>query len=182
MQEYRGGWLDPDPSALELQEIHSRIKQRERLPSFDAAILMFTNASSTITSINLDWLLCAPHRFPSTDPTSMYRALFRCRFPHLRNFQFRNCVVAETRMPEGLYLLDHSGGLDFMEAHQGLLCLAWPMDQVFSHASPPGHVATRLEAVVDNLGRTLMDLRVDTAYSGTGEPNSEARFCKDPGK
>lgn len=206
MQAYRGDWLDPDPKALELETSVSSTLQREQVPSSDAAMAMFRNAAQTLTSINLDWIYCAPPRFAPRDPTALqswprvYQELFSCRFPHLRSFQWRNCVVPETKMLEGLYLLDRSdlntpnimsspadattndlAGLEFIEAHPGLSCLAWPVDHFFSHRPPAADVASRVQAVTDNLGRILVDLRVDTLYSGTGEANSEALICNDTG-
>lgn len=202
----RGDWLDPDPETLEREVSNLAIMQRERIPSSDAAISMFEKAASTLTSINLDWVYCAPARSAARNPTGheswpmVYQKLFSCRFPHLRSFQWRNCVVAETKMPDGLYLLDSSNiatssnasrsassavgdlaGLEFMEAHPGLHCLAWPVDHFYSHAPSPPDVAERAQAVVDNLGRVLVDLRVDTLYSGTGERNSEYLHCRDTG-
>lgn len=62
--------------------------------------------------------------------------------------------------------------LEFMEAHPRLKCLAWPMDHFFS-ASPRRDIAPRVQKVVDRLGWTLEDLRVDAEYKGSGEPHSE---------
>lgn len=63
--------------------------------------------------------------------------------------------------------------LEFMEAHSNLQCLAWPMDQFFAHSKHSDHDA-RVQKVIDTLGRTLLDLRVDTFYSGYGETQSIA--------
>lgn len=206
---YRGHCLHP-PALHQRQESIAWF-HAEQIPSSDAAISMLKNTAQTLTSLNLDWLYCAPRRLAPKDMMALdswpaiYQQLFSCRFPHLRSFQWRNCVVPETQMPQGLYLLDHSrmtgpdyssypwpgrrleqsldlAGLEFMEAHPGLQCLAWPMDHFFAHTSPSADIATRVEAVVDNLGRTLTDLRVDTAYSGTGESNSEAVYCTNTGE
>jgi hypothetical protein len=122
-----------------------------------------------------------------------YVNFFELRFPHLRALQFRNAVVMETMHPDGLHLLDHSGiqfpdkseassclgddyeskvdlvCLEFMEYHANLQCLAWPMDGFFSHRPMTTDVTQRVHAVVNNLGRTLLDLRVDMLYLGQGE-------------
>jgi hypothetical protein len=126
-----------------------------------------------------------------------YADLFSLRCPHLKAFQYRNAVALRTLLPEGLYLFDRStiftsndferhwvpGGwpappveiglkaLEFFEAHTNLLCLAWPMDQFFSHAPQPG-IAERVRDVVFRLGQRLVDLRVDAFYSGHAEPHS----------
>lgn len=66
-------------------------------------------------------------------------------------------------------------GLEFMEAHRNLECLAWPMDAFFSPDPACDDVAERVQAVVENLGRKLVDLRVDTLYADHGELQSEER-------
>lgn len=199
-QAYRGDWLDPDPDLLRMQQHSGSMSQRERMPSSDAAISMLLDTAQTLTSLNLDWVYCAPLQNDTATLGSwaaIYARLFSCRFPHLRSFQWRNCVVPETRMPKGLYLLDSAAdeyasysastcvkstdlaGLEFMEAHPNLLCLAWPMEHFFSHRSSSPDVVSRVRSVVHNLGRSLTDLRVDTPYSGMGETNSEVSVCKD---
>lgn len=114
------------------------------------------------------------------------------RFPNLRAFQVRNAVLAETELPRGFYLLDNwdDGGLptslgdidemdnrrlldlgiDFMEAHPHLHCLAWPMDRFFQSNR---NMTPRVAAIVDNLARTLTDLRVDHTFSGRDEPQTD---------
>ncbi|TKA67579.1 hypothetical protein B0A55_10181 [Friedmanniomyces simplex] len=68
--------------------------------------------------------------------------------------------------------------LEFMEAHDKLQCLAWPMESFFSERgiTASSDIASRVTAVIDNLGRTLVDLRVDTTYSMFGEPQSEDSY------
>ncbi|KAK4495332.1 hypothetical protein PRZ48_013663 [Zasmidium cellare] len=155
----------------------------------------------------LSWSPIATNRYLGW--LSMYQNLFGCRFPHLRAFQFRNSVVPDTLLLPGFYLFDRSfrttretlglpawaredkddpemlslelAGLEFMEAHPKLQCLAWPMDHFFAPGEMDSEIATRVQAVVENLGRTLTDLRVDSLYSGTGEPQSEAWVCHDYG-
>lgn len=179
---------------------------RETIPSSTAAIRMLTSAGSTLTSLTLDWVLDIPHMLgPPPDPvsyvswTATYLSLFGCRFPHLRAFQFRNCVVRDTVLLPGFYLLDRSfqnvqdtgaiptlrnttdgkaspmdlTGLAFMEAHPKLQCLAWPMNHFFAPGGVSQDIAARVHAVVENLGQTLTDLRIDSLYSGSGEAQSE---------
>ena len=126
-----------------------------------------------------------------------YLNFFELRFSHLRALQFRNAVVLETMHPQGLYLFDRAripfnddvdaklmlgdrykerldlACLTFMEYHTNLQCLAWPMDGFFSDQPPRSDIADRIEAVVDNLGRTLLDLRVDMLYIGQGERQTD---------
>ena len=71
-------------------------------------------------------------------------------------------------------------GLEFMEAHPHLQCLAWPIDRFFSGQQMPSVVVRRVEDVVENLGRTLIDLRVDAMYNGIGEAQSESQNCAEP--
>ncbi|KAK5136190.1 hypothetical protein LTR08_004027 [Meristemomyces frigidus] len=138
----------------------------------------------------------------------LYLQFLSLRFPHLRAFQLRNAVVPEAALPPGLCLLDHSrityaleehdvmrevdlepeqrrkldlAGLEFMEAHAQLQCLAWPMDAFFSNRQSPAHTARRVDAVIANLARTLVDLRVDTLYTGVCDPQTEDVHCLTPG-
>lgn len=128
--------------------------------------------------------------------------LFSLRFPHLRAFQFRNALVMETRVLPGLYLLDHARSpapsdlmpdedigdfartahqqaqldtlcLCFMEAHPKLQCLAWPMDRFFADDALPSAIDARVEAVLENLSRNLIDLRVEDLYDGVSDLQSE---------
>ena len=132
---------------------------------------------------------------------SIYADLFSLRFPNLRAFQYRNAVVAKTLLPSGLSLLDPMGFsvncnervhaaeheplsrrlnmacLEFMEAHSSLQCLAWPMESFFSASTTSNDFSNRVQAVIDNLGRSLVDLRVDTMYSSSGERQSESTLC-----
>ena len=120
--------------------------------------------------------------------------LFALRFPELRAFQFRNAVVYDTMLPAGVYLLDQSGNigrepadpvqrivrdrlglscLEFMEAHQNLRMLAWPMQAFLSDRKSHPDIIPRRQAVINNLGRTLIDLRVDSSYRYDGEHQTE---------
>ena len=105
-------------------------------------------------------------------------------------------------MPSGFCLLDHStvelrnamlidddsdkderldlACLTFMEAHPKLQCLAWPMESFFSEKRLSPDISNRVEAVIDNLGRTLVDLRVDALYSSIGELQSESSASQAP--
>lgn len=158
--------------------------------------------------MNLDWVLIRswPRPESSLDLDEAQRQLlimdlFNLRCPNLRAFQVRNAVVHETLLPAGVYLFDrvyppgNSGApgalslphqtewkaLEFMEAHPKLQCLAWPMDRFFS-TEPDPSAAVRVRNILDTLGRTLVDLRVDTQYSVVGEAKSEERETLDVGK
>ncbi|WPH01707.1 Hypothetical protein R9X50_00455900 [Acrodontium crateriforme] len=215
MLAYRGPLLDPaaltmvDGLPLPPQLL---AMQRERIPTSVAAMNMLNCASSSLTSLNLDWILttpvalwCSKDAVSQQRWTSLFVNLFALRFPHLRAFQLRNAVVRDTVLPQGLYLLDHSrpkvrnnradqadddftlnerqcqqidlAGLEFMEAHLKLQCLAWPMEHFFSEHPPSADITCRVENVIDNLGRSLVDLRVDSIYRGAGEVQSENVMC-----
>ncbi|KAK3697145.1 hypothetical protein LTR37_017641 [Vermiconidia calcicola] len=204
---YRGPYLDP--INLIDRGYGSAVEgigwlNRERIPSSDVALTLLGHASDTLTSVCLDWILADPDRETSTprayiDWVEMFNSFFGLRFPHLKALQFRNAVVRETLQPSGLFLLDEAQiwcergdgrepwrapqltCLKFMEAHSKLRCLAWPMDAFFSEKPLPADINSRVGAVIDNLGRTLEDLRVDTLYGAAGEPHSEDFGCQDPG-
>ncbi|OAG06760.1 uncharacterized protein CC84DRAFT_1215790 [Paraphaeosphaeria sporulosa] len=128
---------------------------------------------STLTSLNLDWILWRQHG--STDDTqaiSDLRQLSQLRFPNLRSFQLRNAVVDETGLPDGVFLLEDMF-LTFMEVHTKIQCLAWPLDRVYSHVKPSSDVLIRARAVVAHLRNVLVELRLDSFYSGNGEMNTD---------
>ncbi|KAK3070351.1 hypothetical protein LTR53_010615 [Teratosphaeriaceae sp. CCFEE 6253] len=209
---YRGECLDP----LNFEHIDApaawKRAQREKLPSPDVAFDLCSSASSSLRSLTLDWVLTSPTQGVHQDGREHQRwldiflGLSSLRLPHLRAFQFRNAVIEGTRLPAGLYLLDHVGPeirndgssdpvaldldatqverlgtacLEFLEAHPSLECLAWPMQHFFSERGMPTspEIASRVTIVIANLGRTLVDLRVDTRYAGNGEPQSEDWTC-----
>ncbi|KAF9735521.1 hypothetical protein PMIN06_000506 [Paraphaeosphaeria minitans] len=128
---------------------------------------------STLTSLNLDWILW--RQYGSTDDTLAIRdlqQLSQLRFPNLRSFQLRNAVVDETGLPEGVFLLEDMF-LRFMEVHTKIQCLAWPLDRVYSHLKPSADVLIRARAVVAHLRNVLVELRLDSFYSGNGEMSTD---------
>lgn len=132
----------------------------------------------------------------------MYRDFFECRFPKLRAFQFRNMNTADTHLPIELYLLESSQiwagcsspnapieqfdeaveprTIEFMEAHPGLECLSWPIDRFFKDQDSARN-SSRVQAIVETLGRKLIDLRVDSPYEPYvhGRLQSEEVNCGD---
>jgi hypothetical protein len=161
------------------------------------------SSCATLVSICFDWIMTSPD-IEALEPhgqtyegwVMMHLEFFRLRFPQLKALQFRNHVVQDTAQPEGLYLLDRLQVkltprddcsapsleerdlcLEFMEAHANLQSLAWPMDAFYSGNPPDSSLAKRIEAVVDNLGRTLVDLRVDTLFRSHGEPKTDNVRC-----
>jgi hypothetical protein len=118
----------------------------------------------------------------------LYLDFFSLRFPRLKALQWRNCVVTDTALPPPFFLFDKVDGLpahataciDFMEAHSNLQCLAWPMDGFFSASRKISReLATRVDAIITNLSRTLVDLRVDTMFRSRGEPQTDSVLCPD---
>ncbi|EON66203.1 hypothetical protein W97_05596 [Coniosporium apollinis CBS 100218] len=141
---------------------------------------MLLNASGTLTSLNLDWVLVCDTPIddsselePDGGMTLRYRILHMLadlRFPNLRSFQLRNAVMVETAPAWGHYLLDTEPLLSFIEAHSTLQCLAWPINRFFSHQKPSESIAQRARNVIDSLSSNLLELRVDSDYFRHGEP------------
>jgi hypothetical protein len=128
---------------------------------------------STLTSLNLDWILWRQHgSSDDTQAISDLQQLSQLRFPNLRSFQLRNAVVPEAGLPEGVSLLEDMF-LSFMEAHTKIQCLAWPLDRFYSHLKPTSDVLIRTRAVVAHLRNVLVELRLDSFYSGNGEMNTD---------
>ncbi|KAF2817238.1 uncharacterized protein BDZ99DRAFT_431173 [Mytilinidion resinicola] len=140
-------------------------------------------STQSLTNLNLDWVLWRrldSSKSPEDElkAVEMIDLLSKLRFPNLRAFQMRNAVVQPTKLPDGNYLLDPNNYgatpfLDFIEAHSKLQCLAWPMDRFYSLRRVPAIVAYRTREVVAHLGRTLLDLRVDSYYEQQGEPMTD---------
>ncbi|KAI5364732.1 Putative F-box domain-containing protein [Septoria linicola] len=212
---YRGHLLDMSPEDLVDAEVPAVLRRchLEKRPSANTALSMLRDASRTLTSLNFDWVMSAPLGavWPARESSlyqrwvGMYFSLFSCRFPKLRSFQMRNCVVPHTSLPVGLFLLDSctvfqgsdfeqlSGSesdsgpaalapLAFMEAHPELQCLAWPMSSFFSNNSSSVEVKQRVDRVLKNLARNLVDLRIDTRFSENGEPFSGEDSLGDDGE
>jgi hypothetical protein len=154
-------------------------------------------AKESLRSLSLDWVLTSNPTNSEDDIDRASRAsklqswffyqLSCLTFPNLRAFQLRNAVTRNTGLIPGIYLLhpqdlQHDEGaelrcdmLEFMERHANLDCLAWPMDRFFSHHQVSDEVRERARAVVTELGRSLVSLRVDCTYSEEGEVQTDVK-------
>ncbi|KAK7511933.1 uncharacterized protein IWZ02DRAFT_485233 [Phyllosticta citriasiana] len=165
--------------------LHARgvFSVHEHVPPVTFLRYLLWDTTQTLTSLNLDMLLtfsCYQERDES-DVHDMLNHLSMLRFPHLRAFQMRNAMTPWSRLtlgslPKGTYLLDarefaadfrtlSASFLEFMEAHDKLQCLAWPMDRFFSQHGQDKSIVERRKLVIANLGRTLNELRIDIAFS-----------------
>jgi hypothetical protein len=141
----------------------------QQLPVPNPIVMLLGKAASTLTSLNLDWIIWRQAESNNDIPALHdFHLLSQLRFPHLRGFQVRNAVVYESKLPDGVYLLEDTF-LDFIEAHPKISCLAWPLDRFYSHAHPSTDVQNRTRRVVAHLANMLFDLRLDCAYSMGGE-------------
>jgi hypothetical protein len=153
---------------------------------FPTFMHILEHSTNSLTSLNLDWVLFrrTDQRASSESESSlqsMFRGLFKLHFPQLRAFQFRNAVIPEAELPQGVYLLDTCDSapitlfdpdmcVSWLERHPKLRSLAWPADRFFA----PTKTATpelqqRINVVIAKMARTLEDTRVDTVYSRSGE-------------
>ena len=125
-----------------------------------------TTSSSTLTSLNLDWVL-------DVMPLITNDWINSTTFPNLRAFQVRNAVIKETRFsPDTTMSLLGGDWLRFLEKHPHILCLAWPLEHFF-HPTYPPDLTSRAEDVVTTLGRTLKELRVDADVLFHEEPDTD---------
>ncbi|KAF2090228.1 hypothetical protein K490DRAFT_35015 [Saccharata proteae CBS 121410] len=148
------------------------------------------SARSTLVSLNLDWVIWTDDQIRKPADTliteTLLKSLSRLHFPNLRAFQVRNAVTDQTKLPESLYLfgfeaIDTNGPtepvfLNFLETHPSLKCLAWPMDRFFHHSHRSAvcpEIAARIDIVIANMGRTLIDLRVDADFGGLFEEDDD---------
>jgi hypothetical protein len=130
-------------------------------------------SASTLTSLNLDWLLWRrkePDQYDRSKRTLI--ALAALRFPELQAFQIRNAVLQQTKLPDDVFLLEDTF-LEFMEYHRKLKCLAWPLDKFYSHAKPSDDVRDRIRKLIAHLSTMLTELRIDAQYAGHGEPTTD---------
>lgn len=148
---------------------HNRTQRQtpQETPRMPISYLM--RMSSSLTNLSLDWILWR-QRGSRDHPAiaSTLQTLATMRFPNLRSFQVRNAVIAQTALPDDVYLLE-STFLEFLEEHPKLQCLAWPLDRFFSQTKPSQETQSRAGSLIIHLGNALTDLRVDTYY----HPNSE---------
>jgi hypothetical protein len=151
---------------------------------------------NSLKCLTLDWVSStASHRHDFECQADLFDGLSRLSFPNLRAFQLRNAATDHTRLITDVFLLEppaidqqfeplrtHRSVntidlLSFMERHPKLKSLAWPMDRFFSHdraKSDADH--QRIQTVMENLGQTLVSLRVDSYYMSRGEPQTDMAF------
>lgn len=199
---HRGSALDPlDFSEQELQGQRERLPSATicfnllKNTNNTLTSLCFDWALTMPLECRLDSDIDANRRW-----AGVFLDLFSLRLPNLKAFQYRNAIVFDSSIPSGLFLLDHVrlekrtdhgnicdkfdleagtqekldlAPLEFMEAHPKLQCLSWPMENFFSDRPLPTELAQRVDKVLDDLGRSLVDLRVDTFYTGFGEQQTE---------
>ncbi|KAF1958963.1 hypothetical protein CC80DRAFT_23773 [Byssothecium circinans] len=167
--EYDSQIWDSMPAAQLLCDTVVPVDIEPQLAPQNPIIFLLEHSASTLTSLNLDWILWRCHKSTDERPAvNDIQALARLRFPHLRAFQIRNAVVSETQLPNNVYLLEDTF-LEFMEAHRKIQCLSWPLDRFYSHTKPSAELQARTRQVVVHLGDVLVDLRLDTYYCINGE-------------
>ncbi|KAH8726932.1 hypothetical protein GQ44DRAFT_770861 [Phaeosphaeriaceae sp. PMI808] len=167
---------DENPGIEDFANAQQLIQVEERIPDASVSpmqwILEFS--ASTLTSLNLDWILWRRKEIDLHDQSSTtLKTLATLRFPHLTAFQLRNAVLQQTMLPADIFLFEDTF-LEFMEYHHKLQCLAWPLDRFYSHAKPSIQVQNRSRKLTAHLGNMLTDLRVDALYIGYGEPITDA--------
>lgn len=120
---------------------------------------LLASSSSTLSSLNLDWVLDGALLIED-------QWIYSIHFPNLRAFQVRNAVLKDTRFSaEPVISLLKGCWLDFMERHPRIQCLAWPLESFCSHLAPSAKLSPRAKNVVTTLGRNLTELRVDAEMS-----------------
>lgn len=209
LHTYMDHWTRPVDQEPEQYDAFTQLFRTETPSPAACASLLLTDMAKTLVSLTIDWTIKVPplhtHIVGGMKQAGFFKIvnwysdLFDMRFPHLRAFQYRNAVTGNTNLPYGLYLLDESDftydltadGLDlaiglkpleFMEAHADKLnCLAWPIAQFFSNKHNPD-ISTRARSVIEKLGRSLVDLRVDEWYYRHPETNSEEDVVLSPGR
>ncbi|KAF1934134.1 uncharacterized protein M421DRAFT_50704 [Didymella exigua CBS 183.55] len=147
-----------------------------RVPSIPMAPMhwLFQSAQSTLTRLDLDWILWHQREYDDAYDTSseFLNDLAALRFPHLVAFQMRNAVQPLTKLPSDVFLLEDTF-LAFLEEHPRIKCLAWPLDKFYNHTRPSVETQTRCRRLIAHLAAVLTDVRLDTYYASNGEPMTD---------
>ncbi|KAF2625837.1 hypothetical protein BU25DRAFT_370890, partial [Macroventuria anomochaeta] len=135
---------------------------------------LFQFSQSTLTRLDLDWILWRQREHDDKrDESSVFlKGLAALRFPHLVAFQMRNAVLPLTKLPNDVFLLEDTF-LTFLEEHPKIKCLAWPLDKFYNHTRPSVETQSRCRILIAHLAMVLTDLRLDTYYTGNGEPTTD---------
>ena len=166
-------------SRAESQRQIVRIRAGKNAPT-ELAGKLLAGSMDTLTNLNLDWIFLVAHqvnkparRFDFCMP--LLEDLLKLRFPHLRAFQLRNAVTNGTILHDLVPLFGTSGlsFLDFIEWHQNLKCLGWPMPHFFTGYEETADVRYRIDQAIEKLSDSLIDLRIDAPYNDSGEPQSQ---------
>ena len=127
--------------------------------------LLLQQASSTLTSLTLDWVLDGSMLVSTLAAANLF-------FPGLRALQVRNAVETLASIPPGdPFTLLSGPWLDFLCKHPNIECLAWPMDRILPYHEQQLR-GKEVQTVIAQLGRTLKALRVDTRLNQAGEPQT----------
>ncbi|KAI9688942.1 MAG: hypothetical protein M1822_000679 [Bathelium mastoideum] len=171
-----GPWAE---SLFAKRELLIRLRAAKNDPANFAARLL-VGSMAALTSLNLDWVFLMCNRRTESEYHTQYampllETICKLRFPNLRAFQLRNAVTHGTMLQDLVPLFGTSGlsFLDFMEAHQSLQCLGWPLAHFFMAHREARDVRDRIDRVIENLSTSITDLRVDARYHGSGEPQSQ---------
>lgn len=154
----------------------------ETTPSAEPLDWLFATSLTTITSLNLDWILWRRSEDDISERSKETLSALSClRFPHLRAFQVRNAVLPLTQLAEDVFLLEDTF-LEFMESHPKIQCLGWPLDRFYRHIKPVPGVQNRSRKLVAHLAMMLTDLRIDTQYDRFGEPLTDESTMSHKGR
>lgn len=141
---------------------HDKTPLKNEEPAWVVSELV-TASSSTLTSLNLDWVF-------DVMPLLTNNWITHTTFPNLRAFQVRNAATPAAKFSaDSTIALLKGNWLQFLERHPQIRCLAWPLEHFFHPASPP-YLTSRAEDVVMTLGRTLKELRIDADILFHEEP------------
>lgn len=150
--------------------VNANVAPRAALEPVRPMQWLFQFSESTLTRLDLDWILWRQREDDLYDESSDFlKDLAKLKFPHLLAFQVRNAVLPLTKLPDDVFLLETTF-LSFMEAHPKIKCLAWPLDRIYSHTKPSVETRSRCRSLIAHLAMVLTDLRLDTYCAGSGEP------------
>lgn len=179
--DYTYRWIAKDAGVVTLDDLEAGTRLRadsQTHPVIPPSVWLYRTlkmAATTLTSLNLDWIMWpSTVENPEKQTVDTLHMLSTLKFTNLKAFQFRNTVVSQTKLPEGIYLLDDEDRslpsfLKFMEAHPKLQSLSWPIDRFFSHRRVSPEVDARAKEVVCRFSKSLREIRVDYDYSSRGE-------------
>ncbi|KAF2626974.1 hypothetical protein BU25DRAFT_76033 [Macroventuria anomochaeta] len=130
-------WAELSDLTEYVDDLPVDIDARTPLPSMRPMQWLFQFSQSTLTRLDLDWILWRQqeHNDKVDGSSEFLKDLTVTRLPHLIAFQIRNAVLPMIKLPNDVSHLEDTF-LTFLEEHPKIECLAWPLDKFYNYIRP----------------------------------------------